>query len=190
MWRLLRSQVFSGPMCSDQSYIQTSEWTLQLFSFFFLQNHSFTISWVCVLLSFAKNLCDSFISLVVHSLYCKTLWRPVWANCDLWTESWNANSIYFLTLAFWQNSPQNWMEILFFNQQNLFRETHGREVEFGELNSVNCVERTVRLPETAFGYHSLYYCLLKGLLTRERNPATKKNHYCHNDTHIQASTIR
>ena len=100
MWRLLRSQVFSGPMCSDQSYIQTSEWTLQLFSFFFLQNHSFTILWVCVLLSFAKNLCDSFISLVVHSLYCKTLWRPVWANCDLWTESWNANNVFWLFSLF------------------------------------------------------------------------------------------
>ena len=100
MWRLLRSQVFSGPMCSDQSYIQTSEWTLQLFSFFLLQNHSFTILWVCVLLSFAKNLCDSFISLVVHSLYCKTLWRPVWANCDLWTESWNANNVFWLFSLF------------------------------------------------------------------------------------------
>ena len=62
---------------------------------------------------------------------------------------------------FLQNSPQNWMEILFFNQENLFSETHGREVEFGELNSVNCVERTVRLPETAFDYHSLCYCNLK-----------------------------
>ena len=44
--------------------------------------------------------CDSFISLVVHSLYCKTLWRPVWANCDLWTESWYANNVFWLFSLF------------------------------------------------------------------------------------------